>query len=820
MALVALALVGASACRGGSDLKAVPPPAAAAAVAEAREARRATAPSMAALPPLHPVLADPRFAAVRGFTRTKDDGRAVAAFEEARRGSTPTPTEACAWEYMAGRLHAAADEQAEALAAFDRVAAPDARCPLAAYGSLRGAQAAAKLGRVDEALQRARAVPVDVAAQDDVRMVVAEALGARGDRVGALTEARAVLASSPRGPRWVEAALRIASLLVDGSAAGTAEGAEEALVLATRVVVEAPRIADSSGAEGLRRRAVALLRGRDPSRSLDLSDADRVRQAQAWLDGNDPTRAASAAAAFLRRPPPASDPGGIWCKAAILRGQALVRGRQSGAPDAWGDAITLCAGTDAQAQALYGGAKASLHGKRPDEAASRFAKLEDRFPSHRLADDARFHGALLALDGGDEERFHTLMTSMPDAYPAGDMVAEGLFREALSHMVRGRWEAARTPLEKILAVAPADRHWASAGRAHYFLGRVAQARGDVAGAKERYARVLEDYPLTFYMTQAFARLSLLDRNGARRILEAAVAKDDDGSSFPSKPLEGLTSPAFQRALRLLEVGELEAAKRELAAAGAAGDDADLELAWSAAAAFNAAGYVEVGHAFARGRLVDHLGHYPGHTAGGPWRTRWEIAYPRAFAGLVEAESRKNAIAPPLTWGVMREESGFVEDVRSPAAAFGLMQLIVPTARMVARGTGLAADEGSLKRAETSVALGTKLLAQLRSSFAANPSLAIAAYNGGAGAVRSWLSQRGHLDFDLWTESIPYEETRGYLKRVLASQTAYAFLYEPSTLDEVLAIPARVTAPGAPEAPDLTPRASSIPPVAAGGRAAP
>ena len=132
------------------------------------------------------------------------------------------------------------------------------------------------------------------------------------------------------------------------------------------------------------------------------------------------------------------------------------------------------------------------------------------------------------------------------------------------------------------------------------------------------------------------------------------------------------------------------------------------------------------------------------------------------------------------------------DARSPSDAYGLMQIIVPTARGLVRGTPFAADPDSLKRPEVSITLGAKLLGGLRASYPLNRALAIAAYNGGGGAVGRWLAARPSEDFDLWVEEIPFDETRGYIKRVLANEAAYAFLYAPSAMDEVLALPPSVT----------------------------
>jgi soluble lytic murein transglycosylase len=159
---------------------------------------------------------------------------------------------------------------------------------------------------------------------------------------------------------------------------------------------------------------------------------------------------------------------------------------------------------------------------------------------------------------------------------------------------------------------------------------------------------------------------------------------------------------------------------------------------------------------------------------------------------VTKESADNGIPLSLTWAIMREESSFFPEARSSANALGLMQLIPPTARWMAKGTPHASDEAALKKPEVSIALGTRLLAKLRASFSANEALAIAAYNGGGGAVGRWIAARPQEDFDLFVEEIPFEETRGYLKRVIASEAAYAFLYEPSALPRVLAIPSHVS----------------------------
>ena len=209
--------------------------------------------------------------------------------------------------------------------------------------------------------------------------------------------------------------------------------------------------------------------------------------------------------------------------------------------------------------------------------------------------------------------------------------------------------------------------------------------------------------------------------------------------------------------------------------------------WTTALLYERAAAPDVAQMVIGSRLGELLSHYP---AGG-WKARWEIAFPRPYGDLVERASAESNIPSALTWAIMRQESAFVADAKSPSDAYGLMQLIVGTARGVARGTGFGSDPDSLKRPDVSITLGAKLLGGLRASYPSNRALAIAAYNGGGGSVARWLAARPNEDFDLWVERIPFDETRNYLKRVLGNEAAYAFLYAPSALDEVLALPTRI-----------------------------
>lgn len=740
------------------------------------------------MPALALVLDDPRLAAARESDAAGDEAAAAGEVQRVRSTVLLDARRACEWSYLAGRLYLAAGAPSDAAAAFEGAAeAADGGagpgCPLEPYARLREAEALVRAGRGEDAIAALDAVKKDVAAQEEAHLARADAFVVGGDRAAAIPIWRAELAAAPHGLRWVDSSMQLARALLDGQNGPPAANAREAFDRVTRVIVEAPLVADKVDAPAVRDRA-ALAMGLRTAPRLTLDE--RAREAQAWLDESQPRRARELADGVLREIAPGDrERMGIACRAATVRAHAVPRGKVDEAAEAWGVAIARCgegADADARAMALYQGGKASSQAKRVGEALARFAAVEKQFPTHRLADDARFHSALLIDEQGDRARSLSLLASIADTYPDGDMGLDALFRVALAKLETKELSDAQSILDRLLSTPQEAWSWGSAGRAEYFRGRVAELSGELADAKARYAAIVAHRPLSYPMLLAFSRLKDMDEGFALSTLEDAVRGEPGGPFLTSRHPE-LEASVFGRFVQLLEVGEIDAARREAAAAGLLSEATDSEVLWVVGWLFERAGAPEIGHGFARARLTDYRSHWPS----GRWRFAWEVAFPRPWAELVTRESDSSGIPAPLTWAIMREESAFDPEARSPANAVGLMQLLGSTAQRVAQGTPLGWDEQALRRPQVSIALGARLLSSLRTSFPGRPELAIAAYNGGPVAVRRWLGDRGADDVDVFVERIPFDETRNYVKRVLASQASYAYLYAPASLGELSAI---------------------------------
>jgi len=465
------------------------------------------------------------------------------------------------------------------------------------------------------------------------------------------------------------------------------------------------------------------------------------------------------------------------CSSALTRAQG-IHGHATEIADAWGQAIQRCGGSESLAIALYYGGKASASAHRPAEAMERFSRVEKLFPKHRLADDARYRTGIVAQDQGDERRALALWTSLPVDYPDGDMRADALFRIALAKLRGKDLDAAQHALDQAIATGLEDVGSVTGGRSEYFRARVSELGGNSEDARTRYEAVVRQQPFSYYMLLALTRLA--DSRSQQSVFATVTSREPPGP-FLTRAHSEFSSPAFMLFGLLLDVGEIDAARKLAAASGLTAEAVDPEVLWTVAWLLNRAGAFENAYAMTRARLSEYRHHFPS----GRWRLAWDLAYPRAWNDIVVRESEAAHIPPSLAWAVMREESGFNPGAHSSANALGLMQLLPATARRVAHDASVSFTDEGLLRPEMCISLGTRYLATLLNTETSSPALAIAAYNAGAGAVRRWISEFGYEEFDVFVERIPYDETRAYIKHVLASEAVYSYLVSPESIGYVL-----------------------------------
>lgn len=152
----------------------------------------------------------------------------------------------------------------------------------------------------------------------------------------------------------------------------------------------------------------------------------------------------------------------------------------------------------------------------------------------------------------------------------------------------------------------------------------------------------------------------------------------------------------------------------------------------------------------------------------------ELRYPIVFRKQVIKNASKQKVDPAWVYGVLRQESAFMTDARSHAGALGLMQLMPRTGRREARLIRSPIRHvRELLNVDKNIKLGTSHLRRVLHRHNGNHVLATASYNAGPQNVKKWLnSQPNDMPADVWVETIPFTETRRYLRHVMANTTIF------------------------------------------------
>ncbi len=277
-------------------------------------------------------------------------------------------------------------------------------------------------------------------------------------------------------------------------------------------------------------------------------------------------------------------------------------------------------------------------------------------------------------------------------------------------------------------------------------------RVSLPDAEGYYRQLLDEFPAGFYATWHRGQKGLPD-------LREPLGQRDSLAELPL--LTGYEKPRL-----LASLGLLEESRSEVAAVRKKGGDKKSLFPGLARIYLELQDYGSAIALFLQNRPIKW------DKASLPL---WTAGYPQAFSELVTAHAGGNGLSEGLVYALIRAESGFSPAIKSPAGAIGLMQLMPATAKQTAREKG-EFNPQRLTVPEYNIKLGTRHLKDLLQDYQGEPVYAIAAYNAGAAAVDRWRKGMKGVAMDEFIESIPYQETRDYVKKVYASAATYRRLY--------------------------------------------
>jgi soluble lytic murein transglycosylase len=675
------------------------------------------------------------------------------------------------------------------------VAAHTALPQLADYTGYHAARVLWLAHQGAEALELARHVAPDSIVGPDAEILVGDLL--RGVAAAPKADPAAwatvtkhyqdYLARHPEGPFRSEARFDLAEAMAHEQAAPA-----EIVKLYRQITIDDPLSSWTTKAkaelESLRKTLAA-----DVAKTLDtFTAAEHIARGKVLFDGmrNPESEAAFDAALADPQISPADK-----CVAAYHRAQSRfkARDRKNAAP-MFDDAVTAChaaGNVDLEIKSAYNAGRSYAYIGQHETAIARYKAGQTIDPKHSYADDSMLREAEEWTSLGNSAKVEEVLSALPKLYPDGDNTTEAMWRLGWHAWRDQQYDDAIKWWKEQLRLAPATESYNyifgddTRAEAQYWLGRAYAAKKQPADAIAAWQTAARSYPAAYYALLSLNRLREAAPQKFQQLVTELAADpagfDPKAPAFSFAPRPEWGSPGFVRAMELMRLGlgepaELELHKLKLTAPEGrkrVSDPDKSEKLWAISFLYDRAGRYATSHNPTRWNILDYRAQWPV----GANRARWQIAYPRAYWELLTRHAKLNNVPIAMQIGIVREESAFDPLDESYANAIGLTQMIPPTAKDFAKGTGIDPTRENLRDPEKNVTIGSRFLGSLFKTWHGFTLLVPTSYNAGPAGVRRMLRVRGTWDADEFVEGIVDDQARNYTKRVLGTYFTYAWLYD-------------------------------------------
>ncbi len=304
----------------------------------------------------------------------------------------------------------------------------------------------------------------------------------------------------------------------------------------------------------------------------------------------------------------------------------------------------------------------------------------------------------------------------------------------------------------------------------YWLG-VAELQGNTEAGIRTLNSVVRRFPYHYYGIRAQERL--------RRLTDNTDTVGEATLTFPqlSVPQQTTDRAEYRAAMTLARAGLVDDAAWYLRRLLSGQDNKALALL-AARASAQANSYANVGRI-----LVNHFSPFLQRPSLGLPDDFWRLVYPRPFWDAVTQSGTNHAVDPFLLVSLMRQESRFDPNARSNVGAIGLFQIMTYTAEALAHRAGVpnvldngSVNESTLAHPAVNSAIAARLTADLLGIFDGANAPVAASYNAGEDRVAIWWAAASGVPEDFFVDTIPYSETRRFVREVLANRSAYERVY--------------------------------------------
>ncbi|MDQ3135143.1 MAG: lytic transglycosylase domain-containing protein [Acidobacteriota bacterium] len=470
-------------------------------------------------------------------------------------------------------------------------------------------------------------------------------------------------------------------------------------------------------------------------------------------------------------------PGAFTPEANLRRGIAALNAKRPAEAAAALSAVPASAG-EVRAQALYHLAQAQARSGLWVQARTTFEEMRRQFPDHTLTKRTGNAVGQIAKEIKNATEASNFFRAAVTAYPGAVEIAGAQFELAwAAHESRNFNESSRLLLEHLAVYA--DRNTDNRGRAGYWAARDFERAGKLAEARALYQAMLQRYDANWYGYLSQQRLDALQRTPIPAI---GFAPD----SPISRAIANLNTVSVAEEIVGAEADERLAKVDQLNVVGL--DEWALEEVNETLKSAPASPRLNLAKARVHRSRDENLQaflalqkSYPDYAQMKPEEltaAEWDVFYPLSHWEVIKQEGRARGIDPYRVAGLIRQESVFSPRASSSAKAYGLMQLLLETARNTARKHGIDAaitSPETLFEPRLNIRLGTAYLKDQLDRFGRIEYVA-AAYNAGPGRAVRWRTELP-AEIDEWAEAVPFKETRGYVQGVVRNTMQYRRLYD-------------------------------------------
>ncbi len=405
-------------------------------------------------------------------------------------------------------------------------------------------------------------------------------------------------------------------------------------------------------------------------------------------------------------------------------------------------------------------------------------EMRQKFPSGNLVAKTLIDAGLAARDAKNRTDEGYFFNTAVAAYPNAVEVAQAQFESAwFQHEGRNFALSSQMLIDHLARYV--DRDTTNRGIAGYWAARDSERAGKTADACALYDGVAYRYGANWYGYLALGRLTTMKAQGNCRLTtppNATVAKAVANLKIVTVAAETSTEKELKRVEKsdeLSTVGLFDWAANELQEAKKTANNSpkiNLALAryyrWKGD---NTAAFVAL-----KSSYPDYAQMFPEEMG----REEWEVFYPLINWNDIKSWSATRNLDKYQVAGLIRQESVFSPRAKSPANAYGLMQLLLPTARSIAKKYGSTVVLGSaedLYRPAANIELGTAFMRDQLDKFGRIEYVAVA-YNAGPGRVPQWRATLP-AEMDEFVEAIPFKETKAYVQGIIRNSAQYRRLYD-------------------------------------------